>query len=52
VWRRVERSSGGWLALAFHADTEAEAEAAYDAYCQESAERSAAQAARRSRWGP
>jgi hypothetical protein len=52
VLRRVEQAAGVWNKLRFRAATDAEAEDAYDSYCELSAERSQVQAARRLRWGP
>jgi hypothetical protein len=52
VLRRVEQSMGVWNKVRCDGATDAEAEAAYDRYCEQGAEKSQKQAARRLRWGP
>jgi hypothetical protein len=52
ILRRVEQSAGVWNHLRFRGKTQAEAEAAYDDYCETKGEESQRRAARRLRWGP
>lgn len=52
VLRRVEQAMGVWNKVRCHGATDAEAEAAYEAYCERGGEESQRRAARRLRWGP
>jgi hypothetical protein len=52
VLRRVEQAAGLWNEVRCDGATDADAEAAYDDYCEQSGEKSRRTAARRLRWGP